>query len=91
MHFIFYELTNTTWSLAFVKLRVTEEAADETEKNVVGDEKPVVEEDAPDSNKENPANETEEKEPEDKVNVFDFHLTYFALYKIHFYSMIFIF
>jgi plasminogen activator inhibitor 1 RNA-binding protein len=44
---------------------VTEEAVNETEKNV-GDEKPVGEEDAPDSNKENPANETEEKEPEDK-------------------------
>lgn len=77
MHFIFYELANITCSLTFVIIRVTEEAADETEKNVVGDEKPVVEEDAPDSNKENPANETEEKEPEDKVNVFDFHFNVF--------------
>lgn len=69
---------------------MTEEAVNETEKNV-GDEKPVGEEDAPDSNKENPANETEEKEPEDKVNVFDFYSTYFASNKIHFYPMIFIF
>lgn len=37
----------------------------ETEKNL-GDEKPAVEEVA-DGNKDNPANDTEEKEPEDKV------------------------
>lgn len=46
---------------------MTEEVVNETEKNV-GDEKPVVEEEAPDSNKENPSNEAEEKEPEDKVS-----------------------
>lgn len=55
----------------FVILRVTEEAVNETEKTLA-DEKPVGEEDAPDSNKENPANETEEKEPEDKVNSLRF-------------------
>lgn len=45
---------------------MTEEVADETEKNF-GDEKPVGEEDAADGNKDSPANENEEKEPEDKV------------------------
>jgi len=45
---------------------VTEEVADETEKNF-GDEKPA-EEDAAEGNKDSPANENEEKEPEDKVN-----------------------
>ncbi|KAI9381912.1 hypothetical protein POPTR_014G049300v4 [Populus trichocarpa] len=44
---------------------VTEEAANEGEKNL-GDDKPV-EEAAADRKKENPANEPEEKEPEDKV------------------------
>ena len=48
--------------------RVTEEVANETEKNV-GDENLAGEEGAADGNKESPANETEEKEPEDKVNV----------------------
>ena len=38
----------------------------ETEKNL-GDDKPAVEEDVADGNKESPANEAEEKEPEDKV------------------------
>ncbi|ESW11640.1 hypothetical protein PHAVU_008G047300 [Phaseolus vulgaris] len=42
----------------------TEEVVNETEKNL-GDEKPAVEEVA-DGNKDSPANETEEKEPEDK-------------------------
>jgi len=37
----------------------------ETEKNL-GDEKPAVEEDVADGNKDSPTNETEEKEPEDK-------------------------
>uniref|UniRef100_A0A6M2F291 Hyaluronan/mRNA-binding protein domain-containing protein n=1 Tax=Populus davidiana TaxID=266767 RepID=A0A6M2F291_9ROSI len=45
--------------------QVTEEAAIEGEKNL-GDDKPV-EEAAADRKKENPANEPEEKEPEDKV------------------------
>lgn len=50
-------------------LRVTEEVANETEKNLA-DEKPAGEEEAADGNKETvAANETEEKEPEDKVNV----------------------
>lgn len=48
-------------------LRVTEEVADETEKNL-GDEKPAGEEDAAEGNKDSPANENDEKEPEDKVN-----------------------
>ena len=47
--------------------RVTEEVGDETEKNF-GDEKPVGEESAADGNKDSPANENEEKEPEEKVN-----------------------
>lgn len=47
---------------------MTDEVANETEKNLV-DEKPAGEEDAADGNKETvAANETEEKEPEDKVN-----------------------
>ena len=50
-------------------LRVAEEA-NETEKNV-GDEKPVGEEEAADTNKETPANETEEKEAEEKVIFFN--------------------
>ncbi|XP_047152673.1 RGG repeats nuclear RNA binding protein A-like [Vigna umbellata] len=45
--------------------QVTEEVADETEKNL-GDEKPVGEEDAAGGNKDSPATENEEKEPEDK-------------------------
>lgn len=49
-------------------LRVTDEVVNETEKNL-SDEKPTGEEDAADGNKESPANENEEKEPEDKVNV----------------------
>ena len=51
-----------------VYIRVTDEVANETEKNL-GDEKPAVEEDVADGNKDSPTNETEEKEPEDKVNV----------------------
>ena len=47
--------------------RVTEEVVYETEKNFA-DEKPAGEEDAPEGNKDCPANENEEKEPEDKVN-----------------------
>lgn len=47
---------------------MTDEVVNETEKTL-GDEKPAVEEDATDGNKETPANEAEEKEPEDKVNV----------------------
>lgn len=50
-------------------LRVTEEAVNETEK-ISGDEKPAVEDGVADANKESPANETEEKEPEDKVCVY---------------------
>ncbi|KAE9617896.1 hypothetical protein Lal_00037813 [Lupinus albus] len=46
--------------------QVSDEVANETEKNF-GDEKPAVKEGAEaDANKESPANETEEKEPEDK-------------------------
>lgn len=41
----------------------------ETEKTL-GDEKPAVEDGVADANKESPANETEEKEPEDKVCVY---------------------
>ena len=60
-----------SWALVFYYyyyyyFRVTEEAAIEGEKNL-GDDKPV-EEAAADRKKENPANEPEEKEPEDKVN-----------------------
>ena len=48
---------------------MTDEVANETEKNVAED-KPAGEEDAAaaDGNKETPATEAEEKEPEDKVN-----------------------
>ncbi|OIV98711.1 hypothetical protein TanjilG_24882 [Lupinus angustifolius] len=46
--------------------QVTDDATNETEKKL-GDEKPAAEEDAAaDANKESPANEAEEKEPEDK-------------------------
>jgi Na+-transporting methylmalonyl-CoA/oxaloacetate decarboxylase gamma subunit len=49
-------------------LRVIEEVSNETEKNVA-EEKPAGEEDAAaEGNKETPAIEAEEKEPEDKVN-----------------------
>lgn len=48
--------------------RITEEAANEGEKNF-GDEKPV-EEAAADRNKENTDNEPELKEAEDKVNAY---------------------
>ncbi len=65
-------------------VRVTEEA-NETEKNV-GDEKPAGEGDGADGNKENPANETEEKEPEDKVIVFNFSVKCFVLNRINFCS-----
>ena len=44
-----------------------EEVVHETEK-VLADEKPVGEEDAAEGNKDSPANENEEKEPEDKVD-----------------------
>ncbi|KAK7295287.1 hypothetical protein RJT34_18193 [Clitoria ternatea] len=44
--------------------QATDQVVNEAEKNL-GDEKPVAE-DVADANKENPANETEEKEPEDK-------------------------
>lgn len=48
---------------------MTDEVANETEKNV-SEEKPAGEEDAAaEGNKEVPANEAEEKEPEDKVGV----------------------
>jgi len=46
---------------------VIEEVVNETEK-ILADEKPVGEEDAAEGNKDSPANENEEKEPEDKVN-----------------------
>lgn len=46
-------------------IRATEEVVNETGKNL-GDEKPAAEEVA-DGNKDN-VNDTEEKEPEDKVN-----------------------
>ncbi|GFY81251.1 hyaluronan [Actinidia rufa] len=55
--------------------KVTEEVVNEGEKNLF-DEKPPGEEDATNVNKEDPANEPEEKEPEDKVNVFYFILGY---------------
>lgn len=57
----------------------------ETDKNL-GDEKPAVEEEVADGNKDNPVNEAEEKEPEDKVNVhiylksFRFNLYLLRLY-----------
>lgn len=46
---------------------MTDEVVNEAEKNL-GDEKPAAENDVADGNKDNPANEAEEKEPEDKVN-----------------------
>jgi hypothetical protein len=51
----------------FAKIRDVEEPVTENEKNV-GAEKQLGEENAGDANKENPVNESEEKEPEDKVN-----------------------
>ncbi|KAF7845039.1 RGG repeats nuclear RNA binding protein A-like [Senna tora] len=45
--------------------QVTEEVVTETDKNL-GDEKPAVEEEVAEGNKDSPANEAEEKEPEDK-------------------------
>jgi hypothetical protein len=54
-------------SLCPSKLRDTEEPVTETDKNVVA-EKQLGEENAGHDNKENPVNESEEKEPEDKVN-----------------------
>lgn len=51
----------------FFIFRVTEEGVNATEKNL-GEEKPVGEVDAADGNKDTPANETEEKEPEEKVS-----------------------
>ena len=59
--------------ITFPLFRVTEEVVNEGEKNLA-DEKPSREEDATNVNKENPTNEPEEKEPEDKVNVFYFIL-----------------
>lgn len=54
----------------FDLIRVAEGGVTETDKNLV-DEKPAVDEEAADANKENPANEAEEeKEPEDKVNFY---------------------
>lgn len=50
----------------FFIFRVTE-GVNATEKNL-GEEKPVGEVDASDGNKDTPANETEEKEPEEKVS-----------------------
>lgn len=56
----------------------------------MGDEKPVVEEELADSNKETPANEAEEKEPEDKVDVCNFfNPKYFVLDKIHLLFLLF--
>lgn len=57
----------------FSLFRVTEEVVNDDEKNV-GAEKPSGEEDAADVNKESPAKEDEEKEAEDKVNIFYFKL-----------------
>ena len=57
----------------FPLLRMTEEVVNEGEKNLA-DEKRSGEEDATNVNKENTTNEPEEKEPEDKVNVFYFIL-----------------
>jgi len=62
-------------------LRLAEEA-NETEKNV-GDEKPVGEEEAADANKETPANETEEKEAEDKVIFFNSKHSQYLFLCIH--------
>ncbi|KAB1225137.1 hypothetical protein CJ030_MR1G005683 [Morella rubra] len=57
------------WGTQTDEIVATEEVVNETEKNV-GDEKPVVDEEPADSNKETPANEAEEKEPEDKSSSF---------------------
>lgn len=60
---------------------MTDEVANETEKNVT-EEKPAGEEDAAaEGNKETPANEAEEKEPEDKV-INGFKLLLFFYYKL---------
>ena len=48
--------------------RVIEEVMTESDKNLA-DEKPPVEDEVADGTKDSPANEDEEKEPEDKVNV----------------------
>nr|POE55773.1 rgg repeats nuclear rna binding protein b [Quercus suber] len=54
------------WGTQTDEVAPVAEEANETEKNV-GDEKPVGEGEAADANKETPANETEEKEAEEKI------------------------
>lgn len=61
-----------------LKFRGTEVATEEKEKNVTIENLPAGE-DAADGNKESQPDETEEKEPEDKVNVFAVHL--YSLHK----------
>lgn len=74
----------------FILPRVTEEGLIATVKNLA-DEKPT-EEDVVDGNKENPAVDIEEKEPEDKVNlqilVFHFPMIYFLSSKFTLYDII---
>lgn len=80
--FYFHELSCRAFCFFFCILPRATEEVNETLKNL-GDEKPGEDEVAADGNKENPANEVEEKEPEDKVIVlfyfkcFDF--TFFCL------------
>ncbi|CAK9133577.1 unnamed protein product [Ilex paraguariensis] len=76
---------NTSFIL-FGLSRVTEEAVNEGDRKL-GAEKPLVEEDATDGNKENPKNEPEEKEPEDKVNVCNYCIGCFLLIDSHFSSV----
>ena len=59
--------------ILFFQIREAEEPVVETEKNVDA-EKQSGDEETSDANKENPANEPEEKEPEDKVTFIIFLL-----------------
>ena len=63
-----YILIEKTIAL-FVIFRESEEPVNENEKNLVDAEKQSGKEDAVEANKENPVNETEEKEPENKVSI----------------------
>ena len=63
-----YILIEKTIALSVI-FRESEEPVNENEKNLVDAEKQLGQEDAVEVNKENPVNETEEKEPENKVSI----------------------
>lgn len=65
VHMCLFVVSSPSVSAILAKIRETEENVNENEKKST--EKQFGEEDAADANKENAANETEEKEPENKV------------------------